>query len=483
MKKPNILLIMTDTHRCDALGCMGGHGVSPNLDRLAAEGALFTQAHTPSPVCLAARASLMTGLHALTHGCVENGIGIITKAPMLSDLLREQGYYNIMTGKTHFGRPPSSFDYALVDGSDEFDTAYAKHLQNNGYSYKTDFPDVPEELFVDSFLMDKTIEAIDKRDDSRPFFAFCSLPSPHSPVTPPGRWAKLFENRELPPLNYTPGEEENYPPHMHRLIGRASEEEIATHTSDLLRYISSHSGVEENGREAIDALRRLYYGFAAYCDNQIGRLLSYIDAAGLKEDTLVIFTTDHGQEYFDHGFNNKHVFYDASWRIPLIMRFPGVIPAGSQPGFASLTDVSATILEAAKASLNHVQGFDLLAHLKNGTEARNCVPGVLYFSLALATEDWKLIYHIQEDDGMLFNRKSDPAEQTNLYDNHEYEAVKDKLLTSLLKWRAALTDVRHMQTTLKHSGPVIRRLKPHIMGLNGSDSETALVLSILPKVF
>jgi len=474
MKKPNILLIMTDTHRCDALGCMGGHGVSPNIDRLAAEGAMFAQAHTPSPVCLSARTSLMTGLHAPTHGCVENGVGIVTNAPMLSDLLREQGYYNVMVGKTHFGRPPSSFDYALVDGSDEYETAYAKHLRDNGYSYETDFPNVPEELFADSFLVDKTIAALNERDASRPFFAFCSLPSPHSPVTPPGRWAKLFEERELPPLNHTPGEEENYLPHMQRLVGRASEEERTLHTPDLVRYINSHAGVDENGREAIDALRRLYYGFAAYCDDQIGRLINYIDTAGLKDDTLVIFTTDHGQEYFDHGFNNKHVFYDASWRIPLVLRFPGVIPARERRGFASLTDVAATILEAAKIPQNHVQGFDLISPLKNGTEARSCVPGAIYFSLALATEDWKIIHHTQEGDGQLFNRKADPAEQNNLYNKPEYETVRDKLLIALLKWRAGLTDVHHMQTTLKHSGPVIRRLKPHIMGLKGTDTESAL---------
>ena len=261
---------------------------------------------------------------------------------------------------------------------------------------------------------------------------------------------------------------------MRRLVGRASEEELAAHTPDLVQYINSHAGVDVNGREAINALRRLYYGFAAYCDDQIGRLLNYLEAAGLKDDTLVIFTTDHGQEYFDHGFNNKHVFYDASWRIPLVMRFPGVIRAGERRGFASLTDVAATILKTAGIVQNHTQGFDLISPLKNGTEARSCVTGAIYFSLALVTEEWKIIYHTQEGDGLLFNRKNDPAEQNNIFNNPEHEAIRDKLLMALLKWRAGLTDVHHMQTTLKHSGPVIRRLKPHIMGLEGSDPEAKL---------
>jgi arylsulfatase A-like enzyme len=245
-----------------------------------------------------------------------------------------------------------------------------------------------------------------------------------------------------------------------------------------LKYIDSHCGVEDNGREAIDALRRQYYGFAAYCDAQIGRLLDYLDAASLAEDTLVIFTTDHGQEYFDHGFNNKHVFYDASWRIPLILRYPGAVSAGERRGFASLTDVAATILEAAGASRDHVQGFDLLSPLREGAEARNCVPGALYFSLALATEAWKLIYHTQEDDGLLFNRHADPNEQNNLYDDPAYEWVRDKLLTALLKWRGSLTDVHHYQT-ITHAGPVIKRLMPHLMSLRGVDAEMALCHGVI----
>jgi len=231
--------------------------------------------------------------------------------------------------------------------------------------------------------------------------------------------------------------------------------------------------VEENGRDAIDALRRLYYGFAAYCDDQIGRLLAYLDTAGLADDTLVIFTSDHGQEYFDHGFNNKHVFYDASWRIPLILRWPGVIPKGQRRGFAGLTDVTATILEAAGSPSPQVQGFELITPLQNGTEVRAGITGALLFSLALTTDRWKLIYHTQENNGLLLDRQNDPAEQHNLYNDPAYENVRDKLLSILLKWRASLTDVHHYQT-LRHVGPVIRRIIPFLQTLCGQDSETAL---------
>jgi arylsulfatase A-like enzyme len=141
--KPNILLITTDSQRWDTLRCMGSEfAVSPNLDRLAAEGVLFEEAHASSIVCSPTRCSLLTGVHTPIHGCIENGISRLTHLPVFPDLLKEQGYTNIMVGKTHFGPLPESFDVAhlATEKSSDADDAYGKFIRGKGYPRATKHP-------------------------------------------------------------------------------------------------------------------------------------------------------------------------------------------------------------------------------------------------------------------------------------------------------------------------------------------------------
>lgn len=185
--RPNILLITTDTQRCDTLACLGyPHTVSPNLDRLAREGMLFANAHTASPVCLPARCSLLTGVHTPIHGAIENGIRPREHLTVFPDLLRAAGYTNILVGKAHFGPVPDSFAVQITVGEKlaDVDDAYGEHLRRHGYARPSHHPNpIPEELFMEAFLIDATIRELERVGASRngPFFAFCSLVSPHEP--------------------------------------------------------------------------------------------------------------------------------------------------------------------------------------------------------------------------------------------------------------------------------------------------------------
>lgn len=460
--KPNILLITTDTSRCDTLKCMGNpNAISPNLDQLASEGICFDNAHTSSPVCMPARCSLLTGVHTPIHGCIENGVQRRTDLITFPDLLKQQGYTTIMVGKTHFDPVPDSFDVQKVlHGGKKDDTSdfYADHIRKHGYSRASMHPNpIPEDLFMDAFLAETTIKEIDKvvSKKSGPFFAFCSMPSPHSPFDPPGKWTNIYDNHSLPPLNYKLGEFENLP-----------------------RYLKEHLDLknpEIYNMEKINEKRRLYYGLAAYCDAQVGRLINYLNESGLRENTLVIFSSDHGSTMQDHGFSNKHTYYDASWRVPLIMSMPGTLPQGQRREFAIWNDITATIVGAAGTSCDYLQGFDLFTPLvRNEASPRQCAVSVHHRQCALATKRWKLIYYYEDDLGRLFDRKNDPDEQNDLYNHADYKEIRNELLVALLSWNSELIDVQKLKENTSGGGRVAKITAQHTKSMKGIDAEQRL---------
>jgi arylsulfatase A-like enzyme len=461
--RPNILLITTDTSRCDTVNAMGyPFAVSPHLDKLAKQGILFKNAHTSSPVCSPARCCLLTGLHTPIHGCIENGVNRRTDLTTFPDLLKEQGYKTIMVGKTHFGSIPDSFDVqkVLTGGKkNDADDLYADFIRKHGYSRKlSSYPSsLPVKLHIDSFLVDTTISEIEKSkdNDETPFFAFCSIPSPHPPLDPPQEWIDTYKDISLPPLNYTKDEFKKLP-----------------------KYLIDHLDIKDAGTydmEKVDKQRRLYYSLAAYCDAQIGRLVDYLDSSGLRENTLVIFSSDHGTTLFDHGFKNKHTFYDSSWRIPLMMSMPGTLPEGQTREFAIWNDITTSILGAAGIESDFMQGFDLFTPLSNKKQSpRSCAVSVHHRQCALATKKWKIIYDYDYNDGRLFDRVKDPQEQKNLYNDPEFKDVQNELFQALLQWNSELIDVERLRKNTGGGGRVAKLTAKYTNAMRGIDAEQRL---------
>lgn len=489
-EKPNLLLITTDTQRCDTLRCMGNaNAISPNIDRLASEGVMFTQAHTSAPVCMPARSCLITGLHTPIHGAIENGTTRLTHFPTFPDLLKEEGYWNIMVGKTHFGEVPAGFD-VIIEGEHK---DYLKQLGYDPDDLKVHPTPVPEEHFRETWLVDQTIEQIEKsRQDDRPFFAFCSMPAPHPPETPPGKWMECYKDVPLPELNYSPGEEQEQPAHTKRLLGiEPTNKRLSGESKTDVSYWREAIGriYEPEHDETIREVRRLYYAYAAYCDAQIGRLIDYLDKNDLRRNTLVIFTSDHGQQYFDHGFNDKHNWYDESWRIPFIVSMPGTLPVSEEREFAIWNDIPTTLLAAAGTSCQTMQGFDLFTPLVEGKPSpRKCAVGTLYKSCAFATRRWKLEYYFEESAGRLFDRLNDPKEQIDRYADSDYADIRNEMLHALLSWRSDIIDLRALiDGTRAKPKPMDRkkdsrsgyllvapRISLHTREMNGTDSERRL---------
>ncbi len=438
---------------------------------------MFTQAHGASPVCQPARCSLLTGQHTHVHGCIENGIARRTDLPVFPDYLQRQGYHNILVGKSHFEPVPDSFHVVhLADekGRDVSDS-YAEYLKQ--FDIPRNRIGIAEEHYMDGFLVDTTIAEIEAAvtAGTGPFFAFCSLISPHAPIDPPGDWANLYADVELPPLNYIPGEEDHHPEHLRRLVGPLSDEERSSLSEKARRNIDQRNGVSRVGREAIDTLRRRYYGLASYVDSQVGRLIDYLDERGLRKDTLIVFSSDHGAEFFDHGFNNKHNFHDATWRVPFIMSMPGTLPQSETRDFAVWTDIPATILGAAGTDCPEFQGFDLFTPLSgNQPSPRTCAVATLYKAAALATEKWKLEYYFEQGTGRLWDREADPAEQHDLFGDDRYREIRERLVTALLAWRADSLDVSYLRANSVGAGPVASRIKLQTETMRGSDAEARL---------
>ncbi len=466
---PNVLLITTDSQRCDTLACMGNqHAHSPHLDRLAAEGVMFLDAYTACPVCTPARCSLMTGTHTHIHGAIENGIIPHDHLTVFPTLLRDAGYTTIHVGKSHVGPLHPAYDHQCMivgeKGSDKPDP-YTAFLAEHGFRRGAGQAPLPAELHMESFLVDQTIAAIEeaRSGSNRPFFAHCSLLSPHDPLDPPSPWDTLYEDRYLYEINYRSGEMAGQPALLHDVFGLGQ-------LSDAF-----HSPDGELDRPAVDAHRRRYYGLAAFCDDQIGRLIDFMDVSRIREQTLVIFTSDHGMQLFDHGFNNKHCYFDASWRVPLIMSLPGTLPAGEQPGMASWIDIAPSILAAAGITCDTMQGFDLFSPLRDGNPLpRVCAATTLYTSSAVVSDKWKLEWYFGESDGRLYDRHNDPAEQSDLSDSAQHVQIRTSLFDALLRWRAEAMDVEWIKAHTDSSGPVATNVARRTMQLNGTAAELRL---------
>ena len=353
--QPNILLLMTDQQRFDSLaayGFSGGH--TPNLDRLARDGVVFDRCYATSPICTPSRASLMTGHHLPGHGV----FGIYDVLPddqvLFPDRLRDLGYQTALVGKLHVSslheealrrHPHDGFDTYdwCVEGCVAMDSpyqAYARWLQDVAPEFRErlardgrDVTHQPAELHMATWAADRTIERLENRDRTRPFFIMMSLFDPHDPY-------------DSYPLASAAGiVPEEMPPRLPRTRGKAAEP-VAIDRERNRNYLGTASAMPP---AELRALRRDYHASISFVDEQVGRVLDHVDRLGLRDDTMVVFCSDHGDMLGDHDLLGKGAFfYEPSVRVPLLLRWPGRVPAGHRvTGPVQLNDLASTILHAA----------------------------------------------------------------------------------------------------------------------------------------
>jgi arylsulfatase A-like enzyme len=468
----NVLFIGTDQQRTSTLSCYGNSWAhSPNIDRLAAGGVRFTDAVTVTPVCSPSRTSMLTGVHVPVHGVYENGIDAYDHADSLTpyfDVLKAQGYNTALIGKTHFNPTPATID----------------HLDAHTGNSDMRGPNVVAADFLETYLVNQTMQWISSLPagtagaPAAPWFCYTSMVSPNGPNwVPTGPWSNVYNGVSFPPVNFQNGNIAELPYQTRMLLGLLGHEH---NNPPAFPAGQPNMGyIDQPVTPGSSAGRYNYYTQAAYVDYEVGRLLDFLDQRRLTGNTLVIFSSDHGSQMYDHGINNdKHNFLDATLRVPMIMRLPNVIPAGITRRFATTLDIPATILAAAGAAIpNSYQGFDLLTPTAAGLPSPRTV-GIAceYRGMAVVTPSWKLAYFPENDEGRFWDRVADPAEQTDLWGSTDAVVVRARtgLLKALLRWRAQQDPISFMQNHLQGQGPTALHVIQHTNGIKGIDAEVRL---------
>lgn len=471
---PNILLIMTDQQRYDTLGCNGNAAIhTPALDRLASEGANLTNVFVQSPMCTPSRASLATGRYPSINGARWNGIGLPASERTFMQELSQNGYSTNLFGKLHLiphterhrDDPTYGFDNAIIaehprshwasaysDWLDEhFPSVQASdRLRTYNEGLQTWVSTLPADAHLTTWAANETIEFLSS-NPRQPFFASMSVYDPHHPFDPPEPYASMYDPADVPAPIWRPGELNDKPPHfldahngrVNPILGHATPPERggpATPQPDLSKV------TEEEWRRVVSH----YYGMVSLIDDQVDRVLAALRDSGLEDNTIVIFTSDHGELLGDHGllFKGPH-HYDCLLRVPTLIRWPGTISPGTQVDeLVEFIDLSATILELAGIEVPAgMQGRSILPMLLGGPAVSRDSVLVerqdLYWNLdlrTLRTTEWKLNYYRGRPFGELYDLKNDPNEFINLWSDPEYDGVKQDLTCTLLDRILATAD-------------------------------------------
>lgn len=411
-KKPgNILIIFSDQMRSDSLGCYGNRLVdTPAIDRLATAGAVFDSAYTPSPVCVPARSSFITGLEPQHGDCYENQMSM-SQASTFMDELTAAGYRTHGVGKMHFTPDSSALrgfqtrdigeefgtaetdDYLAFVAAEGFDFVEHPHGLRDEMYYIPQLSPVPESAHHSHWVADRSIDFLRERSPGRPFLLWSSFIAPHPPFAPPSPWHRRYEPSAM----------------TDPFMPANSEDLLTTHNLLQNRYKYRDGG---NDRRLNQLLKAYYFASISYLDSQVGRIIQTLEETGELENTTIIVTADHGELLGDYGSFGKRSFLDAAAKVPLIVTGPG-FEVGRRPGNVTLLDVYPSLLQIGNIQhaprdgqpLQHAAPKDrpLFGQYQQGELG-------LY---AVITEKWKYIWSALDKHEYLFDRVTDSNETMN----------------------------------------------------------------------
>lgn len=444
---PNILLMMVDQMRFDAMGCAGNpHIQTPGLDRMAAEGIRFSQAYSNVPVCIPARNSTITGHRCAVHHRPDNTVPHPEPMlPTIAQLLGSAGYRTQAVGKMHWRPVRRHYGFHRMELMEEIpdwrdEDEYLMYLKENGYGHIREvhgirnilyhLPQVsliPEEHHGSTWVADRTIDFLkqNSRDGGRPFFCFSSWIAPHPPWNPPEPFASMYDPSSLPlPENW--------------------ERDPAT-LAPRMRRQARYADVRNASPEMLQRIKALYYGSISLIDKGVGRILDTLDELGLSDNTLVIFTSDHGEMLGDQHCFQKNNPYEPSAHVPMLMRMPERVKSGQvSEQFVSLLDILPTALDLSDTEYpgdRPLPGASLVGR-EGGGLADDREELVIELGkdrgrwLSLRRGDWRYSYFFGGGWEELYNLSEDPCETTNLLfeGDEEHRRLADRMRASLESW-------------------------------------------------
>lgn len=492
-RRPNIVFIMSDDHAYQAISAYSNHLTqTPNIDRIAKEGMLFSNACVTNSICAPSRAVILTGKHSHLNGKIDNNFPFDTTNITFPQLLQANGYETAMFGKLHFGNSPKGFD--------EF-----KILPDQGDYYNPDFITKKEGKkkimgYVTDIITDMTLNWLGKeRDKEKPFFLAYLHKAPHREWLPAERHFKEFINKKFPEpatlfdkyegrgsaskqaemnllthMNWA-GDSKIKPENMDKLgikeshpydkrnydytVGRmnAEQRKVWDATYDKMNedFIKNYPKMSDTDKMKWRYQRYMqdYLGCIASVDEGVGKVLDFLKENGLEENTIVIYTSDQGFYLGEHGWFDKRFIFDESFKTPLLIKWPGVIKAGSKNSqMVQNLDYAQTFLEAAGVKPPaDMQGESLIPIFKGqGKNFRDAAyyhyyeyPGIHMVKrhYGIVTEKYKLVHFYHDvDEWELYDRTNDKNELKNVYNDPKYAKIKAEMHKKLAALRVKYKD-------------------------------------------
>ena len=493
-KRPNIVFIMSDDHAYQAISAYSNRLIeTPNIDRIAKMGMLFTNATVTNSICAPSRATILTGKHSHLNGKIDNDFPFDTTNVTFPQLFQDAGYQTAMFGKLHFGNAPKGFDQYKI-------------LPGQGSYYNPDFITKNEgtirvEGYVTDIITDMTLDWLqEERNPDDPFLLFYLHKAPHREWLPAERHLEEFTQRRFPEpatlfddysgrgraaneaelnllkhMNWS-GDSKIYPSVMRQLgipqtsawdtmafsreVGRLTPAQLANWTRSYDKVNAalkeSFPGMDDKEKMQWRYQRYMqdYLGTIRAVDENVGRVLDYLEANNLMDNTLIVYTSDQGFYLGEHGWFDKRFVYNESFKTPLLVAWPGKIaPKSTSTTMVQNLDYAQTFLEAAGIPAPaDMQGESLLPLLTGNPESwtRDAVyyhyyeyPAVHMVKrhYAVVTEQYKLVhYYYDTDEWELIDRIKDPQELRNVYDDPTYAPVVAELHRKLEELRKQYGD-------------------------------------------
>jgi N-acetylglucosamine-6-sulfatase len=476
--RPNILFVFSDDHALQAIGAYGSRiNLTPNIDRLAHEGALFVNSFCANSICGPSRANILTGKHSHRNGFLRNGNRFDGTQTTFPQLLRQTGYQTALLGKWHLDSNPTGFDHWEV-------------LPDQGNYYNPDFIQMDGSMkrhdgYVTDIITEKTLDWLNhRRDPDKPFLLMCQHKAPHRNWAPAPRHLGLYDDRAFPEPDTlfddysgrSPLLRENEMSIQHHFFWA---HDMKFHGDNLFprHFLSGNANAEY--RRMTDTQRQLwdahyeapnqrfiaqmragqlsdvdvvrwkfqrylqdYLGCVAAVDESVGRILDYLDTSGLATNTVVIYSSDQGFYLGEHGWYDKRWMFEESLRMPFLIRWPEVVVPGSRPAaLIQNIDYAPTFLEMAGAEIPaDIQGRSLLPLLQRPnqppTDWRDAVYYAYYENAAvhnvpvhdgIRTDRYKLMFFARTAEWQLFDLQQDPAELRSLHADPAHAKILDGL--------------------------------------------------------